>query len=68
MEKFTWTKIYNKIAHKLLEYKDKSDELANIMYKSLEEVGLMYSEEKGANLDFDGKKDVDIMKLILFLL
>ena len=56
MENFSWVEIYNKIAHKILEYKNNSSKLAEIMYKCLESAGLMYSEEKGSNLDFDGKK------------
>ena len=56
MEKFTWVSIYNQIAHKLLEYKENSKALANLMYEILEDTGLMYSEEKGSNLDGDGTK------------
>ena len=56
MEKFTWVDIYNKIAHKLLEYKNNSKALADLMYEILEDSGLMYSEEKGSNLDNDGTK------------
>ena len=55
MENFSWVKIYKEIAHKILEYKDDSSKLAEIMYKSLEGAGLMRSEEKGSNLDFDGQ-------------
>lgn len=57
MENFTWVRVYNKIAHKILEYKNKSKELAELMYRSLEDANLMYSEEKGANLDSnEGKR------------
>ena len=56
MERFTWVNIYNKIAHKLLDYKENSKALADLMYEILEDAGLMYSEEKGSNLDNDGTK------------
>lgn len=56
MENFSWVKIYNKIAHKIVEYKNDIETFTKIMYKSLEDAGLMYSEEKGSNLDWDGEK------------
>ena len=56
MKNFTWVNTYNKIAHKILEYKNRTQEFAELMYKCLEEAGLMYSEEKGSNLDWDGEK------------
>ena len=56
MERFTWVNIYNKIAHRLLEYRENSKALADLMYEILEDAGLMYSEEKGSNLDYDGIK------------
>ena len=55
MEEFTWVNTYNKIAHKLLEYKNDSKALATLMYEILEETGLMNSEEKGSNLDHNGE-------------
>ena len=56
MDNFSWTKVYNKIAYKMLEYKDKPKEFAELMYKILEEARLINSEEKGSNLDSDGEK------------
>lgn len=56
MDNFSWINIYNKIAHKILEYKNKPKEFVELMYKSLEDAGLIYSEEKGSNLDWDGEK------------
>ena len=56
MDNFTWVKVYNKIAHKIVEYKSNVTLFTEIMYKSLEDAGLMYSEEKGSNLDNDGEK------------
>lgn len=51
MKKFTWVNIYNKIAHKILEYKNNSKGLADLMYEMLDDLQLMHSEEKGTNLD-----------------
>lgn len=56
MNNFTWVNIYNKIAHKIMEYKEKPQEFVDLMYRCLEEAGLLYSDKKGANLDNDGEK------------
>ena len=56
MDNFSCINIYNKIAHKILEYKSRPQEFVELMYKSLEDAGLMHSEEKGSNLDWDGEK------------
>lgn len=56
MNNFTWVEIYNKIAHKIMEYKEKPKEFVDLMYKCLEEAGVMNSEMKGSNLDRDGDK------------
>ena len=56
MNNFTWVEIYNKIAHKIMEYKEKPKEFVDLMYKCLEEAGVMNSEMKGSNLDRDSDK------------
>lgn len=56
MEKFTWVKVYNDIAHKILEYSN--EKLADLMYKMLEEAGIDISNGKNPNLDSDGIKRI----------
>lgn len=51
-EQFTWIETYNKIAHKLLDYKDNRKALVNLMYEILEELNLFNeNDEVNCNLD-----------------
>lgn len=50
--KFTWVPIYNKIANKVLEFKNNRPELLRIMYEILEEIGKFNeTDEINCNLD-----------------
>lgn len=51
-EKFTWIETYNKIAHKLLEYKNNRQALVDIMYEILEDLNL-FSEKDEINCNLD---------------
>lgn len=51
-ERFTWIETYNKIAHKLLEYKENRKALVDLMYEILEELNL-FSEEDEINCNLD---------------
>ena len=49
---FTWVPIYNKIAYKLLDFKNNRTALVNLMYEILEELNLFNEkDEKNCNLD-----------------
>lgn len=41
-EKFTWIETYNKIAHKLLDYKNNRKALVNLMQRILKKLNLFY--------------------------
>ena len=56
MEKFTWVKVYNDIAHKILEYSN--EKLADLMYKMLEEAEINKLNSENPNLDYDGIKRI----------
>lgn len=51
-EKFTWIETYNKIAHKLLEYKNNRQALVDIMYEILEALNL-FNEKDEINCNLD---------------
>ena len=51
-EKFTWIETYNKIAHKLLEYKNNRQALVDIMYEILEDLNL-FNEKDEINCNLD---------------
>ena len=51
-EKFTWIETYNKIARKLLEYKNNRQALVDIMYEILEELNL-FNEKDEINCNLD---------------
>ncbi len=51
-EKFTWIETYNKIAHKLLEYKNNRQVLVDIMYEILEDLNL-FNEKDEINCNLD---------------
>lgn len=40
MDNFTWINVYNKIAHKMLEYKNKPKEFVELMCKTAEDAGM----------------------------
>lgn len=57
VSKYTWSPIFKKIAKKLLEYKNKREELVDLMYEILIENGQLNDEESGYNLDsYKGKR------------